>query len=96
MVAAKKEERTRFGPNKYAALHLLLGRWVRNHAQSGRHCYLTLGGTEFRDVRSIYFIDRELASPAVSFELKGQRLKLAVTYLAGRRHLPIVELKKAA
>jgi transposase InsO family protein len=27
---------------------------------------------------------------------RGQRVELAVTYLAGRRHLPIVELKKAA
>ncbi len=27
---------------------------------------------------------------------RGQRLKLVVTHLAGRRHLPIVELKKAA
>jgi hypothetical protein len=27
---------------------------------------------------------------------RGQHVELAVTYLAGRRHLPIVELKKAA
>jgi hypothetical protein len=27
---------------------------------------------------------------------RGQRLALVVTHLAGRRHLPIVELKKAA
>jgi len=27
---------------------------------------------------------------------RGQRLKLIVTQLAGRRHLPIVELEKAA
>ena len=27
---------------------------------------------------------------------RGQRLGLAVTYLAGRKHLPIVELKRAA
>ena len=28
--------------------------------------------------------------------MEGQRVELAVTHLAGRRHLPIVELKKAA
>ncbi len=27
---------------------------------------------------------------------RGQRLGLQITYLAGRKHLPIVELKKAA
>ena len=27
---------------------------------------------------------------------RGQRLDLAVSYMAGRKHLPIVELNKAA
>jgi len=27
---------------------------------------------------------------------RGQRLDLVVSYMAGRKHLPIVELKKAA
>jgi transposase InsO family protein len=36
------------------------------------------------------------APPAPVRGRRGQRLRLAVSYLAGRKHLPIVELKKAA
>ena len=52
---AKPSVRLRFGPNKYAALHLLLCRWARLFGdRDKRYCYVTLGGTELRDIPSLW------------------------------------------
>ncbi len=70
--------RLMFGPNKYAALHLLLSRWVRLYAQPGdSYCYVTLGGTELRDIESLRFIDPTLTSTAWSYETVKSRYDLA-------------------
>lgn len=71
-------ERTVYGPNKYAALHLLLARWLRNCPTSPQYHYVTLGGTELRDVNTLNFIDPRLVSPCTSFETNALRYTLAV------------------
>lgn len=63
--------------NKYAALHLLLCRWLRHYAQPQPYQYVTLGGTEFRDVISLHFVDPNLLVNAISFEGNGGRFALA-------------------
>jgi len=70
-------ERIVFGPSKYAAFHLLLSRWLRHYAKKSKYCYVTLGGTELKDIQSVYFIDPELTCNAVSFERIQQRHALA-------------------
>jgi hypothetical protein len=69
--------RLRYRAKKYAAVHLLLCRWLRHYAQKIPHRYVTLGGTELADVRSIHFIDPELLGEAVSIEEVPARLQLA-------------------
>ena len=72
-------DRLDYGPRKYAALHLLLARWLRAHADaSAEYCYVTLGGTELRDVQSLCFVNRGLARTAISFEAERPRHRLAV------------------
>lgn len=72
-------ERLHYGPRKYAALHLLLARWLRLHAErSQQYCYVTLGGTELRDIQSLRFVNQGLAVTVVSFEEAKGRYKLAV------------------
>jgi len=70
--------RTRFGPNKYAALHLLLSRWLRNYAKGACYHYVTLGGTELKDCQSLHFIDPGLTTSLVSFESASDRHQYAV------------------
>src|SRR4051812_29783736 len=75
--------RLEFGPKKYAALHLLLCRWVRLYAQPGvSYCYVTLGGTELKDIESLRFIDVNLASNVWSYETIKQRYDLAQSRVA--------------
>ena len=76
-MATEQNYRRIFGPYKYAALHLLLGRWVRRYASEGNHAYVTLGGTELRDVESLHFIDPKLLHEAVSYETEAGRHQLA-------------------
>lgn len=71
------KDRTVFGLSKYAAFHLLLCRWLRHHAKKVRYCYVTLGGTELKDIQSVYFIDPELTCDAISFERTQERHALA-------------------
>jgi hypothetical protein len=66
-----------FGPNKYAALHLIVARWVRQYANNGPHCYVTLGGTELRDVSSMRFVDSELVQNVWSYEYDKERYQFA-------------------
>src|SRR4051794_21697617 len=71
-------ERLKYGAGKYAALHLLIGRWLRHYVtpNSPRN-YVTLGGTELSDVSSMNFIDPVLAQAAVSFETEAARFATA-------------------
>jgi hypothetical protein len=71
--------RLQYGPRKYAALHLLLARWLRLYAdRSRKYCYVTLGGTELRDIQSLRFVDAGLATAIVSYEEDATRYRLAV------------------
>jgi len=71
-------ERLKFGPQKYAAMHLLLSRWIRKHAAGVDHRYVTMGGTELLDVVSLNFVDPTLACDAVSYEVLSNRHALAL------------------
>ncbi len=77
-MAAKSSVRLAFGPNKYAALHLLLCRWLRLYGDRGkRYCYVTLGGTELRDIPSLGFVDISLISSVWSYETNAKRFAMA-------------------
>jgi len=77
-MAAPKSPRTAYGPNKYAAFHLLLARMFRHHVPPAElYQYVTLGGTELRDARTVNFIDARLLEGAVSFEEDADRFALA-------------------
>src|SRR5262249_4848365 len=54
---------------KYAAFHLLLCRWMRHHAAEGQFRYVTLAGTELRDIQSLHYIDAACATGVISYEL---------------------------
>jgi hypothetical protein len=67
-----------YGPRKYAALHLLLCRWLRLYGREDRGCcYVTLGGTELKDIESLRFVDPQLTSGVWSYETDQGRFKLA-------------------
>jgi len=66
-----------FGPNKYAAFHLIVARWLRQCANKGPHCYVTLGGTELRDIPSMGFVDSGLLQNVWSYENDAERYRLA-------------------
>ena len=64
-----RHRRLAFGPHKYYAVNLILARWLRHHAVPAQeYCYVTLGGTELRDVVNIGWIDHLLASVVISYE----------------------------
>lgn len=77
-MARRPGERTVYGPNKYVALNLLLARWIRVFPTAPKYHYVTLGGTELRDVNTLNFIDRGLVSPCSSFETNAARYKMAL------------------
>ena len=67
-----------YGPKKYAALHLLLCRWLRLFGTpAAEYCYVTLGGTELKDIESLRFVDPKLTSIVWSYETDPGRYKLA-------------------
>ncbi len=77
-MASPKSPRTTYGANKYAAFHLLLARMFRHHAlPTENYQYVTLGGTELRDARTMHFIDARLLQGAVTFEEDDDRFPLA-------------------
>jgi hypothetical protein len=77
-MAAPEEGRLLYGHRKYAALHLMHSRAIRlSVSPDTEYVYVTLGGTEFRDVQSLRFIDPRLASRIISFETDKARHKLA-------------------
>jgi hypothetical protein len=55
----------------------MLCRWFRKFAQPVAYRYITLGGTELRDVQSINFVDSAFASDSVSYESDQERYALA-------------------
>ena len=70
--------RLAFGPNKYAAYHLLLCRWLRQYGiRDQSYCYVTLGGTELRDITSLRFICEGLTSEVWSYEDNAGRYRAA-------------------
>jgi hypothetical protein len=78
MAAAPRNRRTAYGGNKYAAFHLLLARMFRHHAPPAEvYQYVTLGGTELRDARTVNFIDDRILEGAVSFEEDTDRFEMA-------------------
>jgi hypothetical protein len=61
--------RWKLGPNKYAALNLLIAKWLRHHAISDQqYCYVTLGGSELYDVANLNWIDNRLTQTILSYE----------------------------
>ena len=76
-MAQRRQTKTNYGPYKYAAFHLLVARWLRHYALDSSYRYVTLGGTELRDVQSIHFIEPRLASRALSLENNHERYTLA-------------------
>jgi hypothetical protein len=68
-----------YGPAKYAAFHLLLCRWMRLFAPNGPFQYVTLGGTELRDIQSLRYIDVACAAGIISYELEAPEFNLAIT-----------------
>lgn len=78
-MADSSTERLKFGPSKYSAFHLLMARWLRHHGHQQRYCYVTLGGTELRDVLSVRFMDQSLISHVCSYEENKNRFKEAQT-----------------
>lgn len=70
--------RLKFGPNKYAALNLLIAKWLRHLAiQNQSYCYVTLGGTELHDVAYLSWLDARLTQAVFSYEQDPQRFRLA-------------------
>lgn len=77
-MVTESTERLQYGPRKYAALHLLLSRWLRIYGDPTKpYCYVTLGGTELRDIHSLCFIDPKLATIVTSYEVDRKRHQLA-------------------
>jgi|SRR5882724_1727858 len=67
-----------FGANKYCALNQMLAKWLRDcGSPTQTYCYVTLGGTELRDVSYVAWIDRRLTSRVISFEQDATRHRLA-------------------
>jgi hypothetical protein len=77
-MAASEAERLTYGHRKYAALHLMFSRLIRvSSLPASGYIYVTLGGTELRDVQSLRFIDPRLGTKIFSFEHKKDRYDLA-------------------
>src|SRR5688500_14123846 len=76
-MGASSTEPLLFGNHKYIAFNLLLARWARAYAQGAGYQYVTLGGTELRDIAYLEFVDSLLTVGAVSYEADRERFKLA-------------------
>jgi hypothetical protein len=72
------EKRLRYGSQKYAALNLMAARWLR-FLPPNSVCfeYVTLGGTELLDVLIFHWIDGQILSHTLSFEMRSDRYALA-------------------
>jgi hypothetical protein len=78
-VAKKKTSpQLKYGARKYAAFSLLISRWIRSGgAHAKNYVYVTLGGTELADIKSLYFIDPGFVAQTVAFEVDRDRFQLA-------------------
>ena len=97
-MAAPDEGRLIYGHRKYAALHLMLSRLIRLAvSHDTKYVYVTLGGTEFRDVQSLRFIDPRLASRIISFETDKTRHNLALKTATelGAQGMPLTLFNKS-
>jgi len=82
-MAASDADRLRYGHQKYAALHLMFSRLLRHASPSAdTYAYVTLGGTELRDIQSLRFIDPALTTKVYSYEQNRERHQLAATTAA--------------
>jgi hypothetical protein len=82
-MAAAEAVRLTYGHRKYAAIHLMFSRLIRLASlPDSDYVYVTLGGTEFRDVQSLRFIDPRLTARIYSFEHDKARYQLAATTAA--------------
>lgn len=75
--AMPSPKRLNYGPAKYAAFHLLLCRWMWNHAHVHPFRYVTLGGTELRDIQSLHYVDGTCAAGIVSYEFQDAECDFA-------------------
>jgi hypothetical protein len=97
-MAASEEGRLKYGYRKYAALHLMQSRLIRLAVRPDiNYVYVTLGGTEFRDVQSLRFIDPRLTSRVISFESNRERHELAAKTAAEllAQGIPLTLLNKS-
>jgi hypothetical protein len=79
-MAASDEDRKKYGHQKYAALHLMFSRLLRHASPpADTYVYVTLGGTELRDVQSLWFIDAALTTKIYSYEQDKELHRLATT-----------------
>lgn len=79
-MAASDANRLKYGHQKYAALHLMFSRLLRKASPpADTYVYVTLGGTELRDVQSLRFIDQALTTKVYSYEQNKERHQLAAT-----------------
>jgi hypothetical protein len=82
-MAASDADRLKYGHQKYAALHLMFSRLLRQASPpAGAYVYVTLGGTELRDVQSLRFIDPALTTKIYSYEHDKERHQLAAATVA--------------
>jgi hypothetical protein len=82
-MAASDADRLKYGHQKYAALHLMFSRLLRHASPpADNYVYVTLGGTELRDVQSLRFIDPALATKVYSYEADKEHHQLAAITVA--------------
>jgi hypothetical protein len=63
----------------------MLSRWLRASERANEYVYVTLGGTELRDIQCLKFIDPALVSKVVSYEEDNERFKVAIQRAAALR-----------
>jgi hypothetical protein len=76
-MGAKNTERTRYGAGKYSAFLLMISRWLRLYSSTRQYRYVTLGGTELRDLQTLYYVDPTLVLHAKSYEEESTRYNWA-------------------
>lgn len=78
MAKKRTSQRLSYGARKYAAFSLLISRWIRSGgAHAKNYVYVTLGGTELADIKSLHFIDPGFVAQTFAFETDRDRYKLA-------------------
>lgn len=79
MQRSSKSSKRYFGKGKYAALNLVLAKWLRHYVKpKQKYSYVTLGGTELYDVKNIAWIDEDLVSAVRAYEQAPERYAIAL------------------